>query len=239
MDSDRRRDFLLRVGGASVLLAGASRAATAAATKGAGNSGKKKGKEDAEPGVAPPEDLMREHGVLNRILLIYEESIRRADAKRAFPAEPVATAADIIRRFIEQYHEKLEEDHLFPRFEKAGKLSDLTAILRRQHQVGRTLTDQITALAKAKLADVDRAKLASLLRSFNHMYRPHAAREDTVLFPAFHELVSHEEYASLGEVFEDEEHRLFGERGFGGIVAEVAQLERAIGIHDLARFTPP
>src|SRR3954469_10290931 len=76
-----------------------------------------------------------------------------------------------------------KSDFLFPRFEKAGKLADLTAVLRRQHQVGRTLTDQIVALAKAPLADADRAKLATLLRRFNHMSRPHAAREDTVLFP--------------------------------------------------------
>jgi hypothetical protein len=34
-----------------------------------------------------------------------------------------------------------------------------------------------------------------------------------VLSPAFHELVGREEYASLGERFEDEEHRRFGERG--------------------------
>ena len=70
------------------------------------------------------------------------------------------------------------------------------------------------------------------------MYRPHEAREDTVLFPAFHELVSQKEYESLGEIFEDKEHELFGARGFDGIVEEVAQVERALGIYDLGQFTP-
>src|SRR5512135_303022 len=32
--------------------------------------------------VTPPEDLMREHGVLRRVLLIYEEGIRRIEGKR-------------------------------------------------------------------------------------------------------------------------------------------------------------
>src|SRR5207302_4790012 len=41
------------------------------------------------------------------------------------------------------YHEKLEEDYLFPRFEKAHKLVDLTTVLRAQHQAGRRLTDRI------------------------------------------------------------------------------------------------
>ena len=41
-------------------------------------AGKKPKKEELE--VSPGEDLMREHGVLNRVLLIYEEISRRLDA---------------------------------------------------------------------------------------------------------------------------------------------------------------
>jgi hemerythrin-like domain-containing protein len=138
---------------------------------------------------------------------------------------------------IEDYHEKLEENFLFPRFEKAGKLADLTAVLRKQHQAGRTLTDQIVALAKAPLADADRAKLATMLRSFNHMYRPHAAREDTVLFPELRELVGAKAYQELGEQFEDKETQMLGEHGFEHAVAEVAKLEQAFGVDDLAKLT--
>ena len=69
------------------------------------------------------------------------------------------------------------------------------------------------------------------------MYRPHAAREDTVLFPAFRAVIGRSGYAELGEQFEDKEHELLGEHGFEGTVAEVAQLEAALGIADLAKFT--
>src|SRR3954467_2331366 len=94
MHRDRRRDFLVRAGGVGLLIAATAPAAAAAAKAGAGTE-KKKGKGEGEPEVAPPEDLMREHGVLNRILLMYEEGIRRVDAKQPFPAEAVASAADI------------------------------------------------------------------------------------------------------------------------------------------------
>jgi hypothetical protein len=70
------------------------------------------------------------------------------------------------------------------------------------------------------------------------MYRPHAAREDTDLFPKLQELVSAHEYDAMGEQFEKEEHRLFGEDGFEKMADRVAQLERAIGIYDLNQFTP-
>src|ERR1035441_6495398 len=75
--------------------------------------------------VAPPEDLMREHGVLKRILLVYGEALRRMDANEDLPPEPIAQSAKIIRDFVEDYHEKLEENFLFPRFKKANKLVDL------------------------------------------------------------------------------------------------------------------
>lgn len=193
-----------------------------------------------EEEVAPGEDLMREHGVLNRVLLIYEEALRRLDSRRDLPPEALSGAAGIIHRFIESYHEKLEEDNLFPRFEKARKLVDLVAVLREQHQAGRRLTADIERLAVRGgiTGDADRAKLTGALRLFIRMYRPHEAREDTVLFPAFRSIVSRKEYEELGEAFEEKEHQLFGREGFEGVVAEVAGLEKQLGIYELSLFTP-
>jgi hemerythrin-like domain-containing protein len=70
------------------------------------------------------------------------------------------------------------------------------------------------------------------------MYRPHKAREDTVLFPAIHSLFSPEEFDKLGDQFEDRERALFGENGFARIVSEVAELERKLNLYELSRFTP-
>jgi hemerythrin-like domain-containing protein len=196
--------------------------------------------EDEAEEVSPAEDLMREHGVLDRVLLIYEEGIRRLQSAPAdLPPDAILGAAGIVRRFIEDYHERLEETHLFPRFEKARRLADLVAVLRTQHQSGRRLTDEIVHLLGDRgIADeAGRASVAGGLARFIRMYRPHAAREDTVLFPALHALVTPHEYGALGEEFEDEEHRLFGGDGFEKIVKEVEGLERRLGIDDLARFT--
>jgi hemerythrin-like domain-containing protein len=195
-----------------------------------------------EEDVLPAEDLMREHGVLNRLLLVYEEAIRRLGARQEFAPRILSEAAGIIRRFVEEYHEKSEEESLFPRFEKAGKLVDLVAVLRQQHQAGRRVTAEIERLAGrltfAETRRAERSKLADAMRLFIRMYRPHEAREDTVLFPAFRSLVSKKEYEDLGDAFEEKEHRLFGKDGFEKIVAEVAGLEKELGIYELSRFTP-
>jgi hemerythrin-like domain-containing protein len=201
----------------------------------------RRGREEPAEEVAPAEDLMREHGVLNRVLLVYEECLRRLSAKGSdFAPRLFADAARIIRTFIEDYHEKLEEDHLFPRFEKAGRQVDLVKTLREQHRAGRRLTDEMLHLATdARLRNpVARGRLRADVTRFIRMYRPHEAREDTVLFPAFRGIVSAHEYASLGEDFEKKEHQLFGREGFEGIVEKVAAIEKELGIDDLAKFTP-
>ena len=135
---------------------------------------------------------------------------------------------------IEEYHEKLEESFIFPRMEKAKKLTGLCATLRRQHEAGRAVTADIVKMCGAS----DDKRLAGLLRVFNRMYRPHAAREDTVLFPAFHDLMGDKAYRELGERFEDEERKKLGEQGFEGAVAQVASLEEQFGLADLDQFTP-
>jgi hemerythrin-like domain-containing protein len=198
-------------------------------------------KKEAKPGeeVSPAEDLMREHGVLKRVLLVYGEAIRRIDAKEDLPPEPLMDAAKMIRNFVEDYHEKLEEDFLFPRFKKANTLVDLVDVLLQQHQGGRKLTDITMRYANAKsIKDPDDSKkLSDSLKQFIRMYSPHEAREDTVLFPAFRKIVTGHEYDALGEDFEKKEDQLFGDDGFEKMVDKVASIEKALGIYDLAQFT--
>jgi hemerythrin-like domain-containing protein len=199
--------------------------------------GEKGGDEGQE--VSPPEDLMQEHGLLNRILLIYDHCRMQLANKATFPMTAIASSAGIIRQFVEDYHEKQEENYLFPRFKKANQLTDLVNILLQQHQAGRTLTDKILHLSKTSpVTDDDSKQLMDALTAFNVMYRPHEAREDTVLFPAFRKIVSGNEYDSLGEEFEKNEHKLFGEDGFAMMVGKVADIEKQLGIYDLTQFTP-
>lgn len=198
--------------------------------------GCKNKEEDKE--VSPPEDLMQEHGLLKRILLIYDACRGHLMNKESFNVEAIKQSATIIRTFVEDYHEKQEENYLFPRFKKANQLTDLVDVLYQQHQAGRRVTDEIMQLSNTNRTDSENQKLIELLLAFNTMYNPHEAREDTVLFPAFRKLVSKHEYDSLGEEFEDNEHKKFGDDGFEEMVNKVADIEKSLGIYDLTQFTP-
>jgi hemerythrin-like domain-containing protein len=190
--------------------------------------------------VTPPEDLMREHGVLKRILLIYREGIRRLQADEQDPSHALNASAGIIRSFIEDYHEHLEEQYVFPKLERAGRLTDITSVLRVQHQRGRALTDRMlsaTAGATA-LAQPAREALVQDMSAFIRMYEPHEAREDTVVFPALRDVLPPKEFRDLAERFEDEEHQRFGPAGFQWVVERVADIEKSLSIYDLSQFTP-
>lgn len=238
---DSRRQFLLSTGalGVTGVMSLATAALSADPAKDSPKRDEKKPKpEEAE--VSAPEDLMREHGLLNRILLIYEEGLRRLAAKEDVAPEAFHRPATLVRKFVEDYHEKLEENFIFPEFEKRKKLVDLVKILRQQHQAGREVTDVVLRVATPDLfgnAD-NRQALVRAIRAFIRMYRPHEAREDTVLFPALHKILTAKQLDALGDKFEEEEDRLFGDEGFEKTVDQVAAIEKQLGIYDLAQFTP-
>jgi len=196
--------------------------------------------EKPEEEVGATEDLMREHGVLNRILLIYEEGLRRLRAKEDADPEVFRHPATLVRKFVEDYHEKLEENFIFPVFEKRKKLVDLVKTLRSQHEAGRAVTEVILRNATASQFGKaeGRQDLIAATLAFIRMYRPHEAREDTVLFPAFRKIVTAQQLKDLGEKFEKEEDRLFGDEGFEKTVDQVAGIEKQLGIYDLGQFTP-
>jgi len=226
----RRRQFLAGVTGAGVVLM--SSAARAAERPGA--------KKDKAEDIPPTEDLMREHGVLRRILLVYDEASRRLATDDAAVVGVVASAAGIVHRFVEGYHEKLEEEFVLPKLEKAGKLVELAKVIRVQHAAGRKLTESIlkaTKAGKAATTEQRRAVVADM-QSFARMYAAHAAWEDTELFPVYRQQFTEAELDKLGEQFEDQEHKLLGSGGFEGSLKEVGDLEKALGVHDLAKYTP-
>jgi hemerythrin-like domain-containing protein len=203
------------------------------------------GKKDDEGGeeVTANEDLMREHGVLRRILVLYREIAPRIAADPAHvDAAALGRAAALFRRFGEHYHEQLlEEQHIFPRIRGAGPdRARLVDTLTAQHARGRQITEFVIDRTRAgAIGSGDAAPLSSALLAFARMYEAHAAREDTIVFPAFKAALGAHDYAELGEQFEEIEHREFGGDGFDIALAEVTRIEAALGLPDLAAFTAP
>jgi hemerythrin-like domain-containing protein len=191
--------------------------------------------------VSAVEDLMREHGVLRRILVVYSETAEKLrNAEVTVLLKNIQKAASLFRSFGEEYHEKkLEEVYIFP---AVAKLSSEAAvypeILITQHNRGREITDYIFAATRnAKLSAGDSEKLINAMKSLVRMYRAHAAREDTVVFSAWKESLSEEQLDEMSEKFEQIEHQQFGEDGFENAVQQIASIEAELGLADISKFT--
>lgn len=194
-----------------------------------------------EEEVTANEDLMREHGILRRALLVYEEAARRLLREPArVPPGPLLRTARVFRDFGEDYHErKLEEQYIFPAVRKLkGPAAAYPDTLQQQHDRGRELTNYVMRVAGGpSIAGVHAEPLARALREFNLMYQHHTAREDTIVFTAWKESLSGRAYKEMGERFEDIEKKTFGHDGFDDAAAQMARIESEMGIADIARFT--
>ncbi len=166
--------------------------------------------------------------------------MRRLQAKQEVAPEVFLHTAGLVRTFVEEYHERNEEKYIFPEFEKAKKLVDLVATLKTQHLAGRRVTAEILRLSQPTVfrSPASRTQLLAACQAFIRMYRPHEAREDTVLFPALRTILSAKQVAALGDRMEEDEHKVLGEEGFERSVDKVAALEVQLGINDLKQFTP-
>ncbi len=192
--------------------------------------------------VSPTEDLMREHGVIRRVLNIYAEVAQRIETKNQAPDPTILIdSAKLVRDFGEDYHERMLEDfYIFPDVRKAGGANEaLVNVLLAQHQRGRTITDYIREVGSRGKVAADAKPLARALSSFVRMYNAHAAWEDTVVFPAWKALQPKAKLEEFAAKFEDIEHEKLGKDGFENAVARVAGLEQAAGLGDLALFTAP
>jgi hemerythrin-like domain-containing protein len=200
-------------------------------------------KAGAEREVTANEDLMREHGVLRRILIIYREVSPKLVADAAsVDAAALASAAKLFQAFGERYHEQLlEEQHIFPLVRKGGgDAAGLADTLLAQHARGRDITAYILDKTKTgRVGTADTSPMAKALLAFSRMYEPHTAREDTIIFPAFKKVVGPKGYDELGDQFENIERKEFGGDGFDMAVDKIAKLEQRLGTANLASFTAP
>lgn len=227
-----RRDFLVGAGAAG------------AAVLGSLAVGCHKGEdEDKEKEVGAVEDLMREHGVIRRGLVVYREAAMRLRASPGgVPASALQDAAKLLRTFGEDYHEKqLEEAHLFPAVKKAGGAGAADVdVLVAQHQRGREITEYVLSATRGgAIAGAAADPLARALEQFARMYEEHAAREDTIVFPAWKKALSAKQLDEMGDLFEDIEHKTFGKDGFDDAVEKIAAIEKAMGLELGALTAPP
>ena len=240
---EKRRQLLtgISLAGAGVLLN--------ACRTGPNSSGGADNRSEPAPGEVAPvevtaaEDLMREHGILRRALLVYRESATRLRQDPAsVPPDTLEKAANLFRVFGEDYHEKkIEEVFVFPILKKSpGAPALYVDVLLAQHERGRAITDYVLSLTREdRIPPRSVEPLARALESFVRMYEHHAAIEDTVIFPVWKTAVGEAELDALAAKFEEIEAEHFGGDGFETALKRMEEIETSLGLSNLEMFTAP
>lgn len=189
---------------------------------------------------SPIEDLMEEHSILRRALLIYEECIRRMNINEDFDPELLAETTNVIKVIIIFHHALLEHEYIFPRFREADKYVEMADILTEQHGAADGQEKIILEHANRDSINNPETKeiLINALKKSIRVFRPHVDREDTEMFPEFKTVVTAHEYYELGKKFKEIEYQKWGENGHRQMVDKIIKVEKALGINDLDSFTP-
>lgn len=182
------------------------------------------------------EDLFREHGLLDRLLLIYEEIVRRLENNIRIGDKVIYYTAYIIKHFVEKYHEKTEEKYVFPLLKQHNIAVHIINQLLIQHQQGRQITNKILELSKNNNIP-DKHEIIFNIKEYIKMYRLHSSREDTIIFPEFIKLLNKQEYEKYSKIFEEDEKIKLGPKGFKTYLESVEALEKYLNIYDIAQIT--
>ena len=224
-----RRRWLIGAAGLSLVTASPLRAAP--------QSPANKKSAESVP-VTATEDLMREHGVVSRLLLIYEAGARRLGQGEDIDPVVFIQTAETMRDFVHDYHEKQEETQVFPRFKKAGRMVELIDVMQAQHASGQRLTARILELAPKSATKNERQAMIEAMQAASVLYRPHVARELTDVWPTLRTLLTPNEFDELSATLEKDETEKLGKDGFDKVAKKVEALEKRIGINDISQFTP-
>jgi hemerythrin-like domain-containing protein len=198
--------------------------------------------QSADDDVSATEDLMREHGVLRRGLIVYAELASRLQAgRRDLNLAALGDVAKLFREFGENYHERiLEEQYVFPDVRNAGGPNEkLVEVLLAQHQRAREITAYLERIASHGRIGADAQQLSRALASMSRMYHAHATWEDTVVFPAWRKTQSKNRLDELAKKFEEMERQQFGKDGFEDGIERMTRVEQMFGLADLSTYTAP
>ncbi len=223
-----RRGFLTRVGAVGLGLAAAATGGRSA-----------RGQQDAPDAVAATQALMHEHGVIHRLMNVYQECADRLIAGVDVPPDALGGTGVVLDDFIRAHHEAIEEQYVYPAFIAADRRVGTVAVLIRQHAVGRSLAARVVFLAGKDAAGQreTRNALVRTCRAYARMYRAHVAHEDTVLLPALREVMPAADFSRLSERFRASERGPGGQNPAASALERIVEAEEMLGIAGLDAFT--
>lgn len=126
--------------------------------------------------------LIREHGMVGRMVSILDAVATRLDAGREVPTRMLVDVMDFSEHFTSNCHHAKEEHHLFPMLAEHGMSLDSSPIaaLREQHEANHAyLREMHSAMTRLRAGDTQAPRMfAASARDYARLLREHMRIED-------------------------------------------------------------
>lgn len=171
--------------------------------------------------------LLQDHVLIRRLQVVIEKCYTRLYEGGDVPLGDIVKMADIIERFVDQFHHGKEEGGYFPEVEGTDRHSEEIRKFLIEHEFGRRVAARIRMHLEEQLQGKDaREPLARYLKTYAIFIQDHTAKEDRFFADV-------ENSRSLSEREEKELKQKFGNMKrrcrirSGDLFATLEQLENA------------
>ncbi|HEY4698768.1 MAG TPA: hemerythrin domain-containing protein [Nitrososphaerales archaeon] len=182
----------------------------------------------------PIDALMHEHRMIERLMNVLNESIRRVEAGAEVDVDLFEKSIDFIKNFADRCHHMKEEGELFSIFAQKGIPDEGGPIgmMLKEHHIGRDYVRGMDdGLRRYRAGDKSQAKvLTQNAKGYIDLLSQHIMKEDNILYPMGNRLLSNADRKKLSSRFEEIETVEMG----GGVHEKyhhlVDDLENRIGL---------
>lgn len=181
------------------------------------------------------EYLYKNHGLLNRMILIYEELIRRLKNNIRIGNKIVYYTAYIIKNYVENYH-KTNKIYIYPLLRTNNIEIEIIDELANLHKINKQLINHILKISENDFIS-DKNELIFYMQQYIKISRYHTSREDTVIFPKFINLLDNETMIDYSWLFDEKQNEYLGLNGFNNYLNIIVSIEKYLNIHDLKEIT--
>ena len=161
--------------------------------------------------------LMIEHRLIERMLTLIEQKLKKIEATNQVDPLFVDTVVDFIKIYADRTHHGKEEDILFRKFTNK-QMSDqdrrIMDELVDEHALGRKTTKELVeANAQYRVGEkIALAVIVSKLKKLVNFYPKHIEKEDKVFFPSYMKYLSDEEDQLMLEEFYEFDREMIHEK---------------------------
>ena len=160
----------------------------------------------------PTEELMKEHRVIERMLVVVSKAADRLNAGQKVDRDVFVGAADFLKNFADRCHHGKEEKLLFVKMVERGVSGEVgpIAVMLREHEDGRAHVRKIAELSSKEVDDRSRSELVNHVKAYANLLGQHIQKEDKILYPMADQLLTSDDQDELEKGFLEVEEKVMG-----------------------------